>query len=333
MAGRLRDRLRRSNHLALLVGAARRNATTLAHILPAIGWFAVFAVMGVAGRVGGRVAELLLQKGEQIRVLQHSRPLDQLAAKGAEVLRGDAANVGDLVELFDGSAAALVLLPDNVAEERFVAQRSTIARSIADALRRQPVGHIVMLSSIGVDRPDVPGIPAGLRELEELLFSLDAIDLLVLRSALYIDYLLAAVPLIQAQGINGSAVDGDRPLPMIATRDVAAEAAERLVRRDFSGHEAKVLLGPEDVTMREATTAIGRRLGKRDVPYLQFPPDDLEGALMGAGFSQEAAVKLVEMQLGVNEGSFDAGVARTSENTGSTRLDDFLDDALAPAEG
>jgi hypothetical protein len=45
-------------------------------------------------------------------------------------------------------------------------------------------------------------------------------ETLVLRSALYIDYLLAAVPLIQAHGINGSAVDGDRPLPMIATRDV-----------------------------------------------------------------------------------------------------------------
>jgi hypothetical protein len=30
-----------------------------------------------------------------------------------------------------------------VAEERFVAVRSTIARSIDDALKRQPVGHIV----------------------------------------------------------------------------------------------------------------------------------------------------------------------------------------------
>lgn len=285
--------------------------------------------MGAAGRVGGRVADLLLEKGEQIRVLQHDRPLDELAVRGAEVLRGDATKVDDLAEFFGGSAAALVLLPDNVAEEHFVALRSTIARSISDALRRQLVGHVVMLSTIGVDRPDVPGIPAGLRELEELLFGLETINLLILRSALYIDYLLAAVPLIQAQGINGSAVDGDRPLPMIATRDVAAEAAERLVRRDFSGHEAKVLLGPEDVTLREATTAIGRRLGKPDVPYVQFPPDDFKGALMGGGFSEEAAVKLVEMQVGVNQGRFEAAVERTPDNTGSTRLDDFLGSALA----
>jgi uncharacterized protein YbjT (DUF2867 family) len=152
----------------------------------------------------------------------------------------------------------------------------------------------------------------------------------VLRSALYIDYLLAAVPLIQAQGINGSGIEGDRPLPMIATRDVAAEAADRLARRDFGGHEVKVLVGPEDVTMREVTAAIGQRLGKPDVPYMQFPPDDFKGALIGGGFSEEAASKLVEMQLGINEGRFEAGVARASDNTGSTRLDDFLDVALAP---
>ena len=41
---------------------------------------------------------------------------------------------------------------------------------------------------------------------------------------------------------------------MIATADVAREAAERLARRDFTGHTAKLLLGPEDVSMREATT-------------------------------------------------------------------------------
>jgi uncharacterized protein YbjT (DUF2867 family) len=288
--------------------------------------------MGAAGRVGGRVADLLLEKGEKIRVLQHGRPLDEPVARGAEVVHGDAANVDDLVEFFDGAAAALVLLPDNVGEQRFVALRSRIARSIADALSHGP-GHVVMLSSLGVDRPDVPGFPAGLRELEQLLFGLDTINVLVLRSALYIDYLLAGVPLIQAQGINGSAIEGDRPLPMIATRDVATEAAEQLARRDFSGHQAKVLLGPEDVTMREATVAIGRRLGKPDVPYIEFPPGELKAALTDAGFSEEAASKLVEQQLAVNEGRFDAGVARSPDNTGSTTLDDFLDGALAPAAG
>ena len=289
----------------------------------------MIAVMGAAGRVGGRVADLLLGEGQDLRLLEHARALDELGARGAEVIHGDAADVDNLGSLFDGADAALVLLPDNVGEERFVAARSTIANSIGDALGRRPVGHVVMLSSVGVDRPDVPGIPAGLRELEQRLFDLEHVNVLALRSASYMDYLLMNVPLIRSQGINGSAVDGDLPIPMIATGDVASEAAERLVRRDFTGHAAKVLLGPEDVTMRQATTAIGLRIGHPDAPYVQFPPDDLKGALMGSGMSDEGAAMLVEMQLGVNEGRFAAGVERTPDNTGPTRLDEFLDDALA----
>lgn len=292
----------------------------------------MIAVMGAAGNVGGKVADLLLHENEDLRVLEHARPLDELAARGAEVVRGDAAEVDDLVSFFDGAEAALVLLPDNVAEEGFVAQRSRISNALAEALRRSRVAHVVAVSSVGVDRPDVPGIPTGLRELEQLLFGLEQTNVLALRSASYMDYLLMNVPLIRSQGINGSALAGDLPIPLIATRDVAAEAAERLVRRDFTGHEAKVLLGPEDVTMRQATAAIGRRLGLLDVAYVQFPPDDLKGALMSSGMSDEAASKLVEMQLGTNEGRFVAGVERTPENTGPTRLEEFLDDAL-PAPG
>jgi uncharacterized protein YbjT (DUF2867 family) len=289
----------------------------------------MIAVMGAAGRVGGQVADLLLDEGQDLRVLERARPLDELAARGAKVIHGGAADVDNLEALFDGTDAALVLLPDDVGEERFVALRSRIAGSIADALRRRPVAHVVMLSTLGVDRPDVPGIPAGLRELEQRLFELEDVNVLALRSASYMDYLLMNVPLIRSQGINGSALDGDLPIPMIATRDVASEAAERLVRRDFTGHATKVLLGPEDVTMREATTAMGRRLGLPDVAYVQFPPDDLKGALMGSGMSDEAASMLVEMQLGANEGRFAAGVERTPENTRPTRLDEFLDEALA----
>jgi uncharacterized protein YbjT (DUF2867 family) len=291
----------------------------------------MIGVMGAAGNVGGKVADLLLNEGRDIRVLEHGRPLDELASRGAEVVRGDAADAGHLASFFEGAEAALVLLPDNVSEEHFVALRATIAGALADALRQHPVGHVVALSSVGVGRSDVPGIPAGLRELEERLFALEEINVLALRSTSYMDYLLANVPLMRAQGINGSAIEGDLPVPWIATRDVAAEAAERLVRRDFTGHGTKVLLGPEDVTMREVTAAIGQRIGMPDVPYVEFPPEDLEGALKGSGFSAEAASKLVEMQLGLNQGRFAAEVERTPENTAPTRLGEFLDGAMPAA--
>jgi uncharacterized protein YbjT (DUF2867 family) len=211
------------------------------------------AVMGAAGNVGSKVADLLLRQGRRLCVLEHRRTLEGLGRRGAEVVTGDAVNVDDLRALFHDAAAAFVLLPEDVTDPEFVATRSRMSRAIADALRAERVGHVVALSVVGADRADAAGPPAGLHEFERRLWELQDRNVLVLRSVSFMDYLLVNLPMIRSRRQNGSALDGDVRFPMIATRDVAIQAAERLACRDFTGHTAKLLLGPEDVSMREAT--------------------------------------------------------------------------------
>jgi uncharacterized protein YbjT (DUF2867 family) len=288
----------------------------------------MIAVLGASGNVGSKVAERLLQEGEDVRVLEHGRSLAALEARGARVVRGDAAAVDDLRALFGGADAALVLLPEDVTDPHFVATRSKIAHSLARALSDERVGHVVALSAVGANRPDAVGPPAGLREYEQRLRELEDANVLVLRSASYMDYLLASLPLIESQGINGSAIEADLAFPMIATGDVAAEAAERLARRDFEGYSERQLLGPEDVSMREATAALGAALGRPELPYVQFPPADVQTGLVAAGMAEEVAALLVEMQLAINDGAFFTGIERTPESTTPTRLAEFLQDAV-----
>jgi uncharacterized protein YbjT (DUF2867 family) len=289
----------------------------------------MIAVMGTAGNVGSKVTDLLLRQNEEVRVFKHERKLEEFRGRSAEVVTGDAINVDDLRALFKDAVAALVLLPENLADPQFVATRSRMSRAIADALRETRVSHVVALSAVGVDQEYVAGPPAGLREYEERLFELENTNILVLRSAFYMDYLLANLPLIQSQKINGSAIKGDLKFPMIATQDVAREAAERLVRRDFTGHQVKMLLGPEDVSMHEATRVLGALLGLPELPYVEFPPADMKGALLAAGMSEEAASLLVDMQLALNEGRPFGGVQRTAEATTPTRLEEYLKNALS----
>jgi uncharacterized protein YbjT (DUF2867 family) len=289
----------------------------------------MITVMGAAGNVGGKVADLLLQGDETIRVLEHKRSLDRLAERGAEVVRGDALNVEDMRVLFGDADAAFVLLPDNVGDPDFVANRSRMSQAISAALRDSDVPHVVALTVVGADREDAPGPPAGLHDHEQRLSELRDSSVLVLRPAAYMDYLLAALPLVRSQQLNGSAVDGDVPYPMIATQDVAREAAERLVRRDWTGHQSKLLLGPEDVSMRQATSLIGSLVGLPDLPYVQFPPAQMKDGLVAGGMSEEAARLLVDMQLGINDGWFFGDVRRTADTTTPTRLEEFLKDALA----
>jgi uncharacterized protein YbjT (DUF2867 family) len=289
---------------------------------------AVIGVMGAAGNVGSKVADLVLDAGDEVRVLEHARDLKTLRERGAEVVSGDAMNVEDLRALFAGVSAALVLLPENVADPAFVGNRAAMSRAICGALGAEGVSHVVALSAVGAARADAPGPPGGLHGFEQDLRELEAANVLVLRSAAYMDYLLASLPMIQAQRINGSAVRADVRFPMVATEDVAREAAERLRKRDFTGHGVKLLLGPEDLSMAEATRAIGERLGMPDLPYVEFPPHDVRGALIGAGMSEQVAGLLVDMQRALNDGLYFERVRRTAESATPTTLKDFLNRAL-----
>jgi uncharacterized protein YbjT (DUF2867 family) len=288
----------------------------------------MIAVMGAAGNVGGKLADLLLEGNEDVRVLQHRRSLEELGARGAEVVTGDAGDAEDMRALFRGAEAAFVLLPDNLDDPEFVANRSRMSRAITEALADTGVGHMVALTVVGADREGAPGPPGGLHEHERRLSGLEDINLFLLRPVAYMDYLLASLPLIRSRQVNGSAIDGDLRYPMIATRDVAREAAERLARRDFTGRQAKLLLGPEDVSMRQATRLIGSLLGLPELPYVQFPPAEMQSGLVAAGVSEEAAGLLVDMQLGINDGWFFGGLRRTPETSTPTRLEEFLRDAL-----
>ncbi len=293
----------------------------------------MIAVMGATGNVGTKVADLLLQAGEDVRALQHGRNLAALREAGAEVVDGDAMIADELMAFLDGAVAALVLLPENVADPAFVENRLLMSRAIRDALRASGVAHVVALSAVGADRADVPGPPAGLHRFERDLSELEETNVLVLRSAAYMDYLLAALPMIRDQHINGSATAADVRFPMVATQDVASEAAERLRHRDFIGHEVKFLLGPQDITMAEATTAMGRRLGMPDLPYVEFPPDGVKAALVSAGMSYEVAGLIVDLQLARNEGDYFGRMERTASSTNPTRLEDFLNNALPSDAG
>jgi uncharacterized protein YbjT (DUF2867 family) len=285
----------------------------------------MIAVMGASGNVGSKTAERLLDDGQAVRVFGRSAErLDGLRQQGAEVVVGDASNADDLKQLFRGAEAALVVLPDNVADPEYASNRSKMNQAIVRALADQRVGYVVMASSLGAERDRGVGPVNTLHELEELLFGLDDTNVLSNRAALHMEQnLLGAIPLIQAQRINAAAFRADVSMPMIATADIAERAASHLARRDFSGHGVETVLGPEDLTMEEATQAIGDVLGLPDVRYIAVAPEDAKAALEGVGMSAEFASLLVEMQVTVNEGLFDE-VVRTRESTTPTTIHDFL---------
>lgn len=113
---------------------------------------------------------------------------------------------------------------------------------------------------------------------------------------------------------------------MIATADVADAAA--LPARDWTGVEVRELLGPRDLTYTEATRILGGAIGRPDLPYVRLPDEEMIGALVEAGFTQDTAVLHVEMGRAMSDGTLAPSEGRTAANTTPTRFEDVVADLL-----
>ncbi len=118
---------------------------------------------------------------------------------------------------------------------------------------------------------------------------------------------------------------------MIATRDIAAVAADLMEQGGFNGKSVRELLGPGDLTMPDATTAIGRAIGKDDLKYVQFPYENVRAAMLGLGMSENVVDEIIEMYRGMNEGIVRGLEDRSAENTTPTTIDEFAVTIFAPA--
>ncbi|MGE5285421.1 MAG: nucleoside-diphosphate sugar epimerase, partial [Actinomycetota bacterium] len=206
-----------------------------------------------------------------------------------------------------------------------------LGAALVAALSSARVPRVVALSSVGAHLDEGTGPILGLHDLETRLGMLKDAEVVSLRPAYFMENLLWSAPLIRNQGINGSPIRADVPLPMVATEDIAAVAARLFIDGIFHGHSVRYLLGPRDLTMTEATRILGEAIGKPDLRYVQFSEDDARRALADAGMSASVIEAMLEMQRGFNAGSIRPTRARSAENTTPTTLEVFSKTAFAHA--
>jgi len=164
-----------------------------------------------------------------------------------------------------------------------------------------------------------------------MLKTLRELSVIALRSAFFMENHLGSIPLIKNLGMMGSIIDENFAFGMIATKDIAAAAANYLLKPAFSGFNVQYLLGPRDYTFREAASIIGAAIGKPDLAYVKFPYNDFIQGLIGAGFSREAADALFEGFTALNNGRFTKNVIRNSSNTTPTTFHWFVEEIFVPA--
>ena len=289
---------------------------------------ATYVILGASGNTGSIIANFLLSKGEKVRVMgRDAGRLQRFVRKGAEAFTGDVSDAVALTKAFRGARAAYLLLPPITSRE----DQERESDAIAKAVKESGLRYAVYLSSYGAQVPEGTGPVTGLHSSEQKLNAIGDLSVLHLRAAYFMENNLAAISMIQGMGIFGHALLTDLKLPMIATRDVGDYAAQRLLDLDFSGKQTRELLGERDLSMAEATTIIGRGIGKPDLRYVQFPYDQMLQALVQMGMPPKKAAVYIEMFKAMNSGVLAAQEPRSRENTTPTSFEKFVQDVFAPA--
>jgi uncharacterized protein YbjT (DUF2867 family) len=292
----------------------------------------MYVVLGASGNTGHVVAQQLLAGGKKVRVVgRNADHLQFLAAKGAEVFVADVSDAQALTKAFQQADSAYVMIPPNLTSTDFRAFQTRVSDAIVKALRDAGVKNVVSLSSIGAEKASGNGPVDGLHDLEHKLNQLPAANVLHLRAGYFMENTLPQAAAIRMMGSAVGPLRPDLKLPMISTCDIGKAAAEALLRLDFRGRQVQELHGERDLNYIEATTIIGKAIGKPDLKYIQAPDEQVRSAMVQMGLSDNFAGLILEMAGALNAGQMRALEPRDARNTTVTKFENFVAEFFVPA--
>jgi uncharacterized protein YbjT (DUF2867 family) len=292
----------------------------------------MYTILGATGNIGSVITKKLLEKGETVRVVgRNAARLQQYVHRGAEAFVTDIKDAEALTKALTGARAAFLMMPPGMTSPDYRAEQEVESNAISTAAKNAGLQYAVNLSSIGAQAPAGTGPILGLHDSERRLNAVERLNVLHLRPAYFMENHLSAVQMIQLMGIFAGALKPDLKIPMIATRDVGAYAAERLLKLDFSGKQTQELLGERDLSMTEVAAVISRGIGKPDLRYVQFSYEQVEQTLVQMGLSTKTAAYLIEMFQGFNNGIVAGLEPRSAANTTPTSIETFVKEVFAPA--
>jgi uncharacterized protein YbjT (DUF2867 family) len=291
----------------------------------------MIVITAPVGQIGRQVLANLLSSGEQLRVI--ARDPSQLPAEVRENLdivvgsHGDAAVVD---KAFAGADAVFWLTPLDPRAASVEAAFAGFTRPAAAAFKRHGVGRVVGVSMLGRGTPWAgrAGFVTGSLAMDDLIAASGA-AYRALTNPYFMEDTVRQATSIRDQGVFSYPIAGDRKLPAVATRDIAAAAARLLLDASWGGAGEVPLLGPEDLSFHDMAAIMSQVLGQ-DVHFQQITFEAYKDRFVRLGMSDAMAQGYTDMAWAKNEG-LDNGVQRTPENSTPTSFRQWCEEVLKPA--
>jgi uncharacterized protein YbjT (DUF2867 family) len=287
----------------------------------------MIVITGATGQTGSKLADLLIAQGERVRVIGRSADtLQRFAEKGAQIRAGDQADAGFLTNALREADAAYLLIPPKMDSPDIRKHYNQMGEVILGSIRDSGIKKVIFLSSLGADRSEGTGPVLGLHDVENKLRTLKGVDIIFLRPGYFMENTMMNLGLIKHQKINGNPTAPQAMIMMVATKDIAAKAADLLTNRSWRGHAVVDLF-----SYQEATTIIGEKVGVSGLPYIQFADADAIKAMTGMGLSASVAESFVDLAHGLSAGKVIPTVIDGNKPNAPTRFEEFVEEVFEPA--
>jgi uncharacterized protein YbjT (DUF2867 family) len=264
------------------------------------------------GQIGRQVLDRVLDSGEAARVIARDPSrLSPYVRAHAEVVQGSHGDTGAITKALAGADRMFWLVPPPPFSHPGDAERYYLdfTRPACQAAASQGV-RVVGVSTLGHGYQGKAGLLSAALAMDKLIDGTGAA------------YRALALPFFMANAAG-------RPLPAVATRDIAAAAAALLLDTSWSGQASVPVAGPDNLTPGEMAEVISDTLG-RTIRYRQVPVADRQRAMLQRGASQAMAQDMADMIEAQNNGIYDAE-PRDPDSATATSFRQWCQDTLKPA--
>jgi uncharacterized protein YbjT (DUF2867 family) len=283
------------------------------------------------GLIGRQVVDKLLESHEPLRVIvRDPSGLSDEVRHRVDVVEGSHSDAAVVDTAFVDADAVFWLVPPDPRAQSVDAAYVDFTRPAAKAFRTHTVRRVVAVSALGRATPwaEKAGYVTASLAMDDLIAD-SGVSLRVLCNPSFMDNIVRQAASIKNQGMFFSPIAGDRKLPTVATRDIAAAAARLLLDETWSGVSEVPLLGPEDLSFNDMAKIISDVLGT-EVRFQQTTFEAYKDRFVSFGMSDAMAQGMTDMAWAKNEG-IDNAVQRTAENSTPITFRQWCEEVLKPA--
>ncbi|MCY0930092.1 NAD(P)H-binding protein [Streptomyces sp. H27-H1] len=289
----------------------------------------MITITAPTGRIGHQVLDALLDDGRPVRVIARDPSrLTPRARERAEVVQGSHSDPEVLAKAFEGAESVLWLVPPNPQAENIQDLYLDFTRPACDAIKAQGVKRVVGITSLGRAYGKHAGLLSPAFAMDELIEG-TGVAYRSLAMPYFMENFLYQLELIKTQGLFVTPNAVDRPLAVVATRDIAATAAALLLDASWSGQGTVRVIGPDSLSPKAMAQVMSEVLD-RPIAVWQSDLYTYETTMTGYGMSAAWAKGLVDMAAAQNDGIYDAEQAALT-SPAATGFRQWCEEVLKPA--